>query len=59
MLSEYVKMYMYLSDAKRYALNDRTITLLMEGGVDMSVATTEAGGIYYGRSTYSYDEVEK
>ena len=36
-LSEYVKMYMYLPTAKRYyALNDRTTNLLMKGKIDMS-----------------------
>ena len=43
-LSEDVKMYMYLSDAKRYhALNDRTINLLMKGDVGMSATTGETG----------------
>ena len=43
-LSGDVKMYMYLSNAKRYyALNDRTINLLMKGDVDMSATTGEAG----------------
>ena len=38
-LSEAVKLYMYLPTSKRYyALNDRTINLLMGGEVDMSVA---------------------
>ena len=42
MLSEDVKMYMYLPTAKRYyALNDRTINLLMKGNVDMSATTGE------------------
>ena len=36
MLSEGVKMYMYLPTAKiYYALNDRTINLLMKGKIDM------------------------
>ena len=39
MLSEAVKLYMYLPTSKRYyALNDRTINLLMGGDIDMSVA---------------------
>ena len=43
-LSEDVKLYMYLPTAKRYyALNDRTINLLMKGNVDMSATTGEAG----------------
>ena len=37
-LSEAVKLYMYLPLSKRYyALNDRTINLLMGGKIDMSV----------------------
>ena len=41
-LSEDVKMCMYLPTAKRYyALNDRTTNLLMKGNVDMSVTTGE------------------
>ena len=37
MISEDVKMYMYLPTAKRYyALNDRTVNLLMKGKIDMS-----------------------
>ena len=37
-LSEAVKLYMYLPTSKRYyALNDRTINLLMRGKIDMSV----------------------
>ena len=44
MLSEDVKMYMYLPTAKiYYALNDRTINLLMKGSTDMSATTGEAG----------------
>ena len=36
-ISEDVKMYMYLPTAKiYYALNDRTINLLMKGNIDMS-----------------------
>ena len=39
-LSEGVKMFMYLPTAKRYyALNDRTINLLMKGNVDMGSTT--------------------
>ena len=39
MLSEAVKLYMYLPTSKRYyALNGRTINLLMGGDIDMSVA---------------------
>ena len=44
MSSEDVKLYMYLSNAKRYyALNDRTINLLMKGNVDMSATAGEEG----------------
>ena len=44
MLSEDVKMYMYLSNAKRnYDLNDRAIKLLIKGKVDMSATTDESG----------------
>ena len=41
-LSESVKMFMHLPTAKRYyALNDRTINLLMKGNIDMSATTGE------------------
>ena len=44
-LSESVKMFMYLPNAKRYyALNDRTINLLMNGNIDMSATTGGGGG---------------
>ena len=44
MLSEDVKMYMYLSKAKRHhASNGRTVNLLMKGNVDMGATTGEAG----------------
>ena len=44
MLSEDVKMYMHLSNAKRYyALNDRTTNLLIKGDVDTSATTGEDG----------------
>ena len=40
MLSDDVKMYMYPFNSKRYyALNDRTINLLMKGDIDMSATT--------------------
>ena len=53
MLSEEVKMYMYLPTAKRYyALNDRTINLLMKGEIDMS-ATTGGSDVSYNRITFS------
>ena len=39
LLSEGVNLYMYLPTPKRYyALNDRTINLLMKGGTGMGVA---------------------
>ena len=44
-LNENVKMFMYLPNAKRYyALNDRTINLLMKGNLDMSAGTIDGGG---------------
>ena len=44
-LSEDVNMFMFLSTSKGYyALNDRTINLLMKGGVDMSATTSETSG---------------
>ena len=46
MLSEDVKMYMYLFNPKRYyALNDRTINLLMKGDIDMSATTSETAEV--------------
>ena len=50
-------MYMYLPTAKiYYALNDRTINLLMKGNVDMSATTgeTDEGD----QSTFSDAEVK-
>ena len=45
-LSEDVRLYMYLLASKRYyALNDRTINLLMKGDIDMSVATSETAEV--------------
>ena len=45
-LSEDVKLYMYLFTSKRYyALNDRTINLLMKGGLDMSATTSETAEV--------------
>ena len=42
MLSEGVNVYVYLFTSKRYyALNDRTLNLLMKGDIDMSVTTSE------------------
>ena len=41
-LSESVKMFMYLFSSKGYyALNDRTINLLLKGDIDMSATTSE------------------
>ena len=49
MLSEDVKLYMYLFTSKRYyALNDRTINLLMKGGIDMSAITSETAEVITG-----------
>ena len=57
-LSEDVKVYMYLSSAKiYYALSDRTINLLMKGNVDMSTTTGEAGE--GDKSTFSDAEVKE
>ena len=43
-LSEDVKLYMKLATSKiYYALNDRTISLLKEGDVDMGATTSETG----------------
>ena len=46
MLSEGVKLYMYLFTSKRYhASNDRTINLLMKGDIDMSATTSETAEV--------------
>ena len=46
MLSEDVKMHMYLFKSKRYyVLTDRTINLLMKGNIDMSATTSEAAEV--------------
>ena len=59
MLSEDVKMYMYLPTAKRYyVLNDRTINLLMKGNVGMS-ATTGGSGVSYNRISISDLEADE
>ena len=45
-LSEDVKMYTYLFNSKRYyALNDRTISLLMKGTIDMSATSSESAEV--------------
>ena len=45
-LSEDVKVYMQLFNSKRYyALNDRTIDLLMKGDTDMSATTSETAEV--------------
>ena len=45
-LSEGVKMYMKLLTSKRYyALNDRTISLFLKGGIDMSTTTSETAEV--------------
>ena len=45
-LSEDVKMYMFLPIARRfYALNDRTINLLMKGDIDMSATNSETAEV--------------
>ena len=39
-------MYMYLFNPKRnYALNDRTINLLMQGDIDMNATTSETAEV--------------
>ena len=59
MLSEDVKMYMYLPNAKRYsALNGRTISLLMEGNVGMS-STTDPSGPSHSKDGFSDAEVRE
>ena len=46
MLSEDVKLYMYLFTSKRYyALNDRTTNSLMEGDIDMGATTSETAEV--------------
>ena len=46
LLSEDVKMYMYLFNSKRYyALNDRTINLLLKGDIDMSATSSETAEV--------------
>ena len=46
LLSGGVKMYMYLLNSKSYyALNDRTINLLMKGDIDMSATTSETAEV--------------
>ena len=56
-LSEEVKLYMYLPTAKRYyALNNRTINLLMKGNIDMG-ATTGGSSVGYNRISISDAEV--
>ena len=58
-LSEDVKMFMYLPNAKRYhALNDRTINLLMKGNIDMSAMTTGDGDGGGGNSVSDAEAVE-
>ena len=45
-LSEDVKMYMYLFSSKRYyVLNDRTINLLTKGDIDMGATTSETAEV--------------
>ena len=45
-LSESVKLYMYLFTSKRYyALNDRTTNLLMKGDIGMSATTSETAEV--------------
>ena len=49
LLSEGVKMYMYLLNSKRYyALNDRIISLLMTGDIGMNATTSETAEVITG-----------
>ena len=58
-LSEDVKMYMYLPDVNiYYALNDRTTNLLIKGNVDMS-ATTDPPGPSHSKDGFSDAEVRE
>ena len=55
-LSEDVKMYMYLFNSKRYyVLNDRTINLLMKGSIDMSASCLSMGWHRVRRGLHQYD----
>ena len=58
-LSEDVKLRMELLTANRYhALNDRTINMLSQGGVDMSATSSEFGAVPASK-TVSDAEVEE
>ena len=58
-LREDVKLYMKLLTANRdYALNDRTINMLSQGGVDMSATSSEFGAVPASK-TVSDAEVEE
>ena len=58
-LSEDVKMFMYLPTAKRYyALNDRTINLLMKGNIDMSATTPLVGEVVHNVSFSDTETIE-
>ena len=59
-LSEDVKMYMYLFNSKRYyALNDRTINLLMKGTIDMGATTSETAEVITGSDKEVVDLIGK
>ena len=59
MLSEDVKLYMKLVTLNRYyALNDRTIALLMKGDIDMSVVVGREIE-YYSASDQAVREIQK
>ena len=46
LLSEDVKMYVYLLNSKKYyALNDRTINLLLKGDIGMSATNSETAEV--------------
>ena len=58
-VSEYVKLYMKLLTANPYyALDDRTINMLSQGGVDMSATSSEFGAVPASK-TVSDAEVEE
>ena len=62
MVSEDVKLYMKLLSSKRYyALNDRTINLLLKGEIDMSTTHTHAEKVSHSDAeivTLLYEETE-
>ena len=58
-LSEYVKLYMKLLTSKRYyALNDRTINLLLKGDIDMNATTSETAEVITDSDTEVVDLID-